>query len=478
MSELEAYIAQLNQHPDLAALIAPLVTIIEQQTQRIAQLESELDQLRAQVNQNSQNSHKPPSSEGYRKAPALPKTKTGPRGGQPGHRGNTLSMIERPDTLDEQRPAHCAGCGHPLLGVEAQAVERRQVFDLPQPRLVVHEYRRPVCVCPSCGQRNQEAFPASVTAPVQYGVGVRTLSTLLHNDYNVPLDKVSQFFADVFGYRLNGATVLTASHRSYQALAESEDRIREELLQAPVVHVDETGLRCAGRLHWVHVASTGALTHYFVHAKRGKDALTSSASVLPDYTGHLVHDCWSSYFRFTGAAHSLCGAHLIRELRAQAEQGAPWAEAMIALLLDAYAKTQHDGLVAPAQYRQMKQRYFGLLRQGLKWHPPPAAQPKRGRKKRGKARSLIWRLIRHHKAVWAFARYAEVPFTNNQAERDLRMVKGKQKVNGGFGTVYGAAVFARIRGFCSTARKQGKHVFKELSRALQEPDYVLVQPPT
>ena len=478
MSELDAYIAQLNQHPDLATLIAPLVAIIEQQAQRIAQLEAELDQLRAQVNQNSQNSHKPPSSEGYRKAPALPKTKTGPKGGQPGHRGNTLTMIEHPDTRDEQRPEHCAGCGHPLIGLEAEAVERRQVFDLPQPRLLVQEYRRPVCVCPGCGHRNQEAFPASVTAPVQYGVGVWTLSTLLHNDYNVPLDKVSQFFADVFGYRLNGATVLSASHRSYQALAESEEGIRKRLMQAPVVHVDETGLRCAGRLHWVHVASTEALTHYFVHAKRGKDALTSSASVLPGYTGHLVHDCWSSYFRFTGAGHSLCGAHLIRELRAQAEQGAPWAEAMIALLLEAYDQTQQRGVVAPWQYRQMKQRYFGLLRAGLKWHPPPAAQRRRGRKKRGKARSLIWRLIRHHKAVWAFARYAEVPFTNNQAERDLRMVKGKQKVNGGFGTVYGAAVFARIRGFCSTARKQGKHVFKELSRALQEPDYVLIQPAT
>ncbi len=456
MSELDAYIAQLNQQPELAALIAPLVAIIEQQTQRIAQLEAQLAQLRAQVNQNSQNSHKPPSSEGYRKAPAIPKTKTGPRGGQPGHRGNTLKMIEHPDTLDEQHPERCAGCGAPLLGLEAQTVERRQVFDLPEPRLVVHEYRRAVCLCPGCGHRNQEAFPALVTAPVQYGVGVWALSTLLHNDYNVPLDKVSQFFSDVFGYRLNGATVLSASHRSYQALAESEQRIRDGLRQAPVLHVDETGLRCAGRLHWVHVASTGALTHYFVHPNRGKAALNSSASVLPDYTGRMVHDCWSSYFSFKGATHSLCGAHLIRELRAQAEQGAPWAEAMIALLLEAYAEAQQYGVVAPAQYRQMKQRYFGLLRQGLRTHPAPVEQSKRGRKKRGKACSLIWRLIRHHKGVWAFALDADVPFTNNQAERDLRMVKGKQKVNGGFGTVFGAEVFARIRGFCSTARKQGK----------------------
>jgi len=476
MSDLDAYIDQLNQQPQLAALIAPLVTIIEQQAQRIAYLEAELAQLRAQLNQNSQNSHKPPSSEGYRKAPALPKTKTGRRGGQPGHQGNTLKMVEDPDTVDEQRPQHCLGCGHPLMGIDPEAVERRQVFDLPEPRLVVHEYRRPVCRCPGCGQRNQAAFP--VSAPVQYGPRVWALSTLLHHDYNVPLEKVSQFFGDVFGYRLNGATVLSATHRSYDALALSQETICNALPVAPVVHVDETGLRCEGRLHWMHVASTEALTHYFVHPKRGLSALKTTASVLPDYTGQVVHDCWTSYFRFTKAGHSLCGAHLIRELRAQAEQGAPWAEAMIALLLEAYGQTQQHGAHCPAQYRQMKQRYFGLLRQGLKFHRPPVASSKRGRKKRGKARSLIWRLIHHHKAVWAFARSAEVPFTNNQAERDLRMVKGKQKVNGGFGTVSGAVVFARIRGFCSTARKQGKQVFKELSRALQEPEYVLIQQPS
>jgi transposase len=485
MSELDAYINQLKNQPQLAAVIAPLIAIIEQQSHRIAQLEAEVAQLRSQLNQNSQNSHKPPSSEGYARSnqsPAFSKRKTRRRGGQPGHRGHTLNMVADADTLDEQRPAHCLDCGHPLMGVDAESVERRQVFsaghsaDLPEPRLMVHEYRRPVCRCPGCGERNQQPFPASVTAPVQYGARVWTLSTLLHNDYNVPVEKVSQFFRDVFGYRVNEATVLSASGRSYQALEASEALIAEALKQAPVLHVDETGLRCAGRLHWLHVASTKDLTHYFVDARRGFAALTSPASVLPDYTGHLVHDCWSSYFRFGAAQHSLCGAHLIRELRAQAEQGADWAASMMALLFEAYETAQQHGVVS--DYHQMKQRYFALLRQGLKTHPIPKQAARRGRKRRGKARSLIWRLIHHHKAVWAFARASEVPFTNNQAERDLRMVKAKQKVNGGFGTVAGAEVFARIRGFCSTVRKQGKQVFKELSRALQESDYVLFHPAT
>ena len=478
MSELEAYIAQLNQHPNLAALIAPLVTIIEQQTLRIAQLEAELDQLRAQVNQNSQNSHKPPSSDGYRKTPAIPKTKTGPRGGQPGHRGDTLTMSAYPDTLDEQRPERCAGCGAPLLGLEAETLERRQVFDLPQPRLVVHEYRRPVCVCPGCGHRNQEAFPVSVTAPVQYGAGVSALATLLHNDYHVPVAKVSRLFADLFGYRLNEATIQAANRRTVSALAPSQVAIDAHLAQAEVAHADETGLRCAGRLHWLHVLSTPALSTYFVHPKRGRLALESSLSVLGRFSGCLVHDCWGSYFVVHSGVHGLCNAHLIRELRALSEQGAAWAEALIAVLLEGHRYKAAEGVVPAPVYRGLKQRYFALLRQGLRAHPMPAQHSGRGRKKRGKARSLIRRLIRYHAAVWRFAHDKSVPFTNNQAERDLRMAKVKQKVNGGFRTEEGARVFAQVRGFCSTARKQGKQVFKELCRALQEPDYLLVPFPT
>ena len=478
MSELDAYIAQLNQHPDLAALIAPLVALLEQQAQRIAQLEAELDQLRAQGNQNSQNSHKPPSSEGYRKAPAIPKTKTGPRGGEPGHRGNPLKMVEHPDTLDEQRPERCAGCGAPLLGLDDESLERRQVFDLPEPRLVVHEYRRPVCRCPGCGHRNQAAFPLSVTAPVQYGVGVSALATLLHNDYHVPVAKVSRLFGDLFAYRLNEATIQAANERTASALAPSQAAIEAHLAQAAVAHADETGLRYAGRLHWLHVLSTPSLSTYFVHAKRGRLALESSSSVLGRFSGCLVHDCWGSYFVAHAGRHGLCNAHLIRELRALAEQGAAWAGALIEVLLEGHRYKATEGVVPPAVYRGLKQRYFGLLRQGLRAHPMPVQQSGRGRKKRGKARSLIRRLIRYHAAVWRFAHEESVPFTNNQAERDLRMAKVKQKVNGGFRTESGARVFARVRGFCSTARKQGKQVFKELCRALQEPDYLLVPFPT
>jgi len=215
-----------------------------------------------------------------------------------------------------------------------------------------------------------------------------------------------------------------------------------------------------------------------VHARRGRRAFESQESVLARFSGCLVHDCWSSYFGFHSGAHALCNAHLIRELRAFSEQGALWAEGLIEVLLAGHRYKVAQGVVPAGVYRGLKQRYFALLREGLSLNPIPAEQLGRGRKKRGKARSLIRRLIQYHAAVWRFSQDSSVPFTNNQAERDLRMAKVKQKVTGGFRTESGARVFARVRGFSSTARKQGKQVFKELCRALREPDYLLVPFPT
>lgn len=478
MRDLDAYIEHLKDQPQLGALLAPLFELIEQQAQRIQALEDEVAALRIQLQQNSTNSHKPPSSDGYRKAPALPKAKGAKHGGQPGHQGQTLKMVQQPDQIDHARPAGCARCGAALDQVVPEYTLRRQVFDLPQPRLLVQEYHRVVCRCPYCGQRNQAAFPESVTAPVQYGAGVAALATLLHNDYHVPVAKVSRLFSDLFGYRLNEATVQAANGRTAAALAPSQAAIAAQLAQSKVAHADETGLRCAGRMQWLHVLSTPTLSTYFVHRKRGRLALESSDSLLTRFSGCLVHDCWGSYFVVHQGPHSLCNAHLIRELRALSEQGAAWAGALIEVLLEGHRYKAAQGVVPPLVYRALKQRYFALLRQGLQAHPMPAQQPSRGRKKRGKARSLIRRLIRYHAAVWRFAHDEAVPFTNNQAERDLRMAKVKQKVNGGFRTEAGARVFAQVRGFCSTARKQGKQVFKELCRALQEPDYLLVPFPT
>jgi len=475
VDELEAHIASLKAHPELGPLLAPLFALIEAQAARIAELEAEVAELKARLAQTSQTSHKPPSSDGYRKKPAIPRI-PGTRGGQKGHRGDTLKMVATPDTVETEIATTCSGCGHRLREADVIDIESRQVFDLPEPRLYVHEYRRGRSKCSHCGSHTQVPFPDHVRAPAQYGAGVQALCALLHNEYHVPAIKVRQLFMDLFEQPINEATVLAANERVYEALASSEAAIGGHLMRSPLLHVDETGLRAQGRLYWLHSASTSELTYYFLHQKRGKEALESPESLLPDYRGRIIHDCWASYFAFEQALHGLCNAHLIRELRFFAERHVDWAEQTIALLLEAYQQTQQKGALDLGTYYGYKKRYFDLLRQGLECYPPSCYPSPAGRKrKRGKMRSLMLRLIRYHEAVWAFARHAEVPFTNNQAERDIRMAKLKQKINSGFRTEHGARVFARIRGFCSTARKQGKQVFKELSRALQEPSYCLIQ---
>jgi transposase len=505
MQDLDAHIASLRTNSDLAGLLAPLFAFIDHQAAYITQLQAEIVylkaqvvdlnaqvvDLRAQLNQRSTNSHKPPSSDGYAKKPAITREKPGNRGGQPGHRGGSLKMVAVPDEVDVVQPEQCMGCGHPLHDADVVQEERRQVFDLPQPRLHVKEYRRSVCRCPGCGSRVQAPFPEGVRAPTQYGAGVMALCALLHNEYHLPVGKIGQLFGDLYGAQLSSAinegTILGATERVYLRLEESEEAIRTALHASPLMHVDETGLRCAGRLHWLHGASNQALTYYFVHEKRGGGAFKNSASLLPEFLGHLVHDCLPGYFLFGKCKHALCGAHLLRELIAVSEWihsnetahvapggDATWADAMIELLLEANKLVAERQVLDRSTYYQFKERYFALLRVGLETHAPYMhLKGQKGRRNRGKARSLIKRLIDHHQAVWAFARHRHVPFTNNQAERDIRMVKLKQKISGGFRTLAGAAMFARIRGFCSTARKQGLSVFGELQRAFREPGYVI-----
>lgn len=388
-------------------------------------------------------------------------------------------MAPQPDHIETSTPSQCTQCGAHLRANDMEAVERRQVFELPMPRLEVVEYRRARCRCTVCGQLSQDAFPAHVTAPVQYGRRLGALAALLHNDYHLPLNKVSQLTEDLFGQGISQATLASANARTAEAVAASEAAIKAHVVQAEVAHADETGLRVGGRLQWLHVLSTKQVSHYMVHQKRGRAAMTAPGSVLPQVKGTLVHDCWASYFGLHAGEHALCNAHLIRELRAQAEQGARWARELHVVLLAAHEAASADGVVPLRVYRRLRQRYFALVRQGLAAHPmPKQVAGGRGRKKRGKARSLLRRLIRYQASVWRFARVASVPFTNNQAERDLRMAKVKQKVSGGFRTEAGAAVFARIRGYCSTARKQGKPVFGSLCRALEEPGYLLVPYPS
>lgn len=442
---------------DLPDAIESLKALIQKLLEENAQLKAENAELRRRLGLDSRNSHKPPSSDGYRKKtvkPGLPKAEKA-KGGQTGHAGKTLKRVETPDHVKVHLPGQCHCCGRPFLADEAEnIVQSRQVFDVPEAKLNVTEHRLAQVTC--CGLVQRGDYPPHVTAAVQYGPGVRAFVTQLSVDHKMPLEQISQLFEDLYGYDLNTATVEDALERAYELTEAVEAQVIAQLQAADCVHFDETGLRAAGKLHWLHVASTATLTHLFVHEKRGGKALTDEASVLKDFNGIAVHDCWSPYFNFTLARHVLCGAHLLRELWGLWENGSRWAEAMHGFLLGLYKLPRP---VADPEATRL--RYRSILDAADREEPPP--QPgKRGKPKQSKGRNLLNRLREHEDGVLAFALEAGIPFTNNQAERDLRPAKVKQKVSGCFRTKAGAKAYARIQAAISTFRKQGLKVFTML----------------
>lgn len=438
--------------------IEALKKLVQQLLEDVARLTAENAELKRRLGLNSHNSDKPPGSDGYAKKPikpGLPKAQKKPAGGQPGHKGNTLKRVATPDHIEVHLPQQCQCCGRTFSAADAaDSQQSRQVFDVPPPQLDVTEHRLAQVTC--CGLVQTGTYPAEVTASVQYGAGVRALVTKLSVEHRMPLEQISQLFGDMYGYDLNSATVEDALERAYDLAEVVEAQIVAQLKHAPLAHFDETGIRVAGKLHWLHTAATDTLTHLYVHEKRGVEALTAEAAVLKDFNGIAVHDCWQAYFPFTQAQHALCGAHLLRELQGLWENGSDWAEDMHGLLLMLYRMPRP--LVDDEQTRL---HYRLILAQADAEEPPPQAS-KRGRPKQSTGRNLLNRLRQHEAGVLAFALEPDIPFTNNQAERDLRPAKVKQKISGCFRTKTGASVYARLQAVMSTFRKQGLNVFATL----------------
>jgi transposase len=298
---------------------------------------------------------------------------------------------------------------------------------------------------------------------VQYGSRIKALSVLLNNDYKLPLEKIEQLMGDLWGCSFNESIAVAANAGMYQALEPIEEQIKTAVLASNVVHFDETGMRVEKSLHWFHVASTAWFTYLFVHKKRGKEALESEASLLKDFQNRAVHDCWESYFGFKQCQHALCGAHLLRELTNLTENGSKWAVKMKEFILDLYQNSQKATLVVAD--KQTWEREFNHNCQLADQEEPPPKQGKRGKPKNSKGRNLLNRLLNHQDGWLAFAFINSVPFSNNQAERDIRCLKTKQKVATNFQTFKGAQHYARIQSFTSTLRKHSMNVFQNLINA-------------
>jgi len=443
-----------------------VVSLVEFLYEHIEELDGRVSELERQSKANSRNSSKPPSSDGLKRKLKQTRKRSGKRpGGQPGHEGTTLEMSATPHHQVIHTAEQCGGCGASIVDRPVVGYERRQVFDIPPVKVEVTEHAAEIKVC-SCGAHTTAPFPDGVTHRTQYGKQVKAIVTYLKHFQLLPYERLTGLLEDLFGLSLSSGTLCRISEEASGLLVETTDRIREAIRRSAVLHCDETGMRIGKLLHWLHVAATDTLTWYLPHRKRGVAAI-DEMGILAGFTGTSVHDGWASYFTYE-IAHGLCNAHHLRELTfVEEEYGRPWAKEMIELLLEIKERRDRSTSTRFSQgtIKTYLARYRAIIESGLELNPSPEPTGKRGRVKKSKPLNLLERLRDHERAVLAFMYDFSVPFTNNQAELDLRMMKVQQKISGAFRSMEGAKAFCVIRSYISTVRKQGMNVIESLQDA-------------
>lgn len=440
---------------------------LEKALKRIEELEAENKQLRERLGQNSRNSSWPSSRDTGHKPKSQRKKSTKKAGGQKGHEGHTLEFQSEPDVLEIHRPSCCQHCDQELTPeLEIESVEKRQRLELPPLRYLTIEHQAQSVRCPQCGGLNQGVFPEGVTAPVQYGTTVKQLVVYLKQEQFIPYERMRQLLADLCELPLSTGSLQNFIAEASSAVQPILAEIKEQVIQAQVAHADETGYYVQGQRHWLHVVSTPEATYYAPHASRGQKA-TQEIGILPRFKGILVHDFWKSYQKYSHLFHALCHVHHLRDLTMVSENSQQvWASEMKEFLLKAkdwVATAQENGQTAltSAQLHQLTQEYEAILARGWEENPTPTQRAK------GKSFNLLKRFAEQREAIWQFILNFQVPFDNNLAERDLRMMKVQQKISGCFRSPEGAVQFCELRSYLSTIRKQGLSVWEALGSLFQ-----------
>ena len=443
---------------------------------RISELESRTKELEAQLAKYSANSHLPPSRDFQPKprpqSVALKRGRPVKRkpGAQAGHAGSTLKMTDEPKWVHAQNLLECPGCGLSLKDTEISHIERRQVFDVPvEFKVEVTEYRVEHRHCGGCHQTVGGSFPKDVNAPVQYGPNLRALAAYLMHAQMLPYNRVREVLRELFGVDMGHGTIARINELYFNKLSIAEESAREQLSASLILHVDETGLKNNGEQNWLHVMSNEELTLLVPHQKRGGQAV-EEIGVLKNFEGRMIHDHWPPYYKVKNCSHAACNAHHLRELTFVGEDlKEPWALKMKDLLLEMHekvesAKGKGQNHLQGALLERLERRYDQVLVEAARYHQK--ILPKPGVLNQGKG--LMNRLRERRGETLVFMHDFAVPFTNNQAERDLRMAKLKQKVSGTFRTEQGMKDFARIRSYISTARKQNWPVLYALQMAIKD----------
>jgi len=444
-----------NLNRALSKITSLQKTIVSLQTM-IVSLQTKINELEKKSKKNSTNSDKPPSSDGLAKKPkptSLRKKGKKKSGGQLGHKGHTLTKSSNPDRVIEHLVNSCQSCFVDLTQTKPDKIIDRQVVDLPIIKFEITEHRAEIKIC-SCGHRNEGMFPDHVKTAVQYGPNVQAFATYFLNQQLIPEDRLADMFQDVFNLPIATATLIKANQSFFDKTQNLMTNVKDNLLKSKVKNLDESGLRVTGKNHWIHVLCNNRATVYRIDEKRG--------AMFEGLKGTIIHDHFKSYFTLENVTHGLCNAHILRELKSLIEhEKEPWARKMFSLLL--YSNKHRENP------KRISKLYDQAISLGFDYHesmPPLPKKGKRGKQPHRDGHNLVIRMKNHKEDVLRFLKDENVPFTNNQAEQDIRMVKVKMKISGGFRSKKGADVFCGIRGFISTCRKQGLNIFQAISDAI------------
>jgi transposase len=456
----------------------PVSHLLEEEFKSLCQRDidaawKEHSELQRRLGLHSQNSSKPPSTDlAKRKRNNSRESSSRKSGGQPGHQGHTRAQVENPDEVISCELADC-NCGHQFTGdEELLKSECRQLIDIPPPQVQVSEYQANTYRCPGCGEKNKATFPSEIKAPVQYGNNLQAYVVYLMNYQLLPYKRTADLLLNLHELPISEGTLRNIQQRFAENIETPVEMIKQSLCDADLVHFDESGLYASGKRDWLHVASNDTHTFYFHHESRGFEAL-EAAGILAKFKGVACHDLWKTYYKYTECVHSLCNAHHLRDLQGIIDSSNfIWPIKMKAFLkktkkLVDEAKSENKAELSETLIKELQVEFQSILDIGEAETPPPPERQsgQRGQVAKGKSRNLLERFDHRREEITDFFDDFDRPFDNNQAERDIRMVKVKQKISGTFRNTKMAQNFCMARSFISTATKQGLNVFDAIASA-------------